>query len=258
MSTYCYVDTYFPHFYKLTDVNTATTGRLPLSSGSATIIIPAGSLAVGTDTLTANYSGDSNYTAATGSNSVTVVPFGVGGSAVSVSPGATTGNTSTITVTPIGGFTGSVALTAAITSSPSGAQDPPTLGFGTTSPVTINSAAAETATLTITTTAASSVALAYPVRTGAGWSNTGGVGLAFVLGLLFLNVPVRGRSWRTKLGLLVLPVILTGGLLACGGGSTGGGGGTGNPGTTPGTYTVTVSATSGSATATGTVTLTVQ
>ncbi|MGC1221031.1 MAG: hypothetical protein WA872_04515 [Candidatus Sulfotelmatobacter sp.] len=28
MSTYCYVDTYFPHFYKLTDVNTATTGRL--------------------------------------------------------------------------------------------------------------------------------------------------------------------------------------------------------------------------------------
>jgi len=28
VSTYFYVDTYFPHFYKLTDVNTATTGRL--------------------------------------------------------------------------------------------------------------------------------------------------------------------------------------------------------------------------------------
>jgi hypothetical protein len=43
----------------------------------------------------------------------------------SVAPGATTGNTSTITVTPTGGFTGSVALTAALTTSPSGALAPP-------------------------------------------------------------------------------------------------------------------------------------
>ena len=233
-----------------------------LSNGSATITIPAGSLAVGTDTLTASYSGDTNYSSATGTNSITVVPFSVGGTAVSVSPGATTGNTSTITVTPIGGFTGSVALTATVTSSPSGAQDPPTLSFGSTSPVIINSAAAGTATLTITTTAASSTALAYPSGPGAGWSNAGGVGSTFILGIffLFLGIATQGRNWRTRLGLLLLPVILTAAFLACGGGSSGGGGGggTGNPGTTPGTYTVTVSATSGIATATSTITLTVQ
>jgi len=188
-----------------------------------------------------------------------LIPFSVGGPAVSVTPGAVTGNTSTITVTPSGGFTGSVTLTATITSSPPGAQDLPTLSFGSTSPVNITSAAAVTATLTITTTPASSTALAHPVLPSAGWSNAGGAGLALVVGLFFLGVPARGRSRQRRLGLIVLPVILTGGFLACGGGSSGGGGGgTGTPGTTPGNYTVTVSATSGSATATGTVTLTVQ
>jgi len=58
-----------------------------------------------------------------------------------------------------------------------------------------------------------------------------------------------------RLGLLVLLVILAGGLFACGGSSSSV---TGNPGTTPGTYTITVSGASGSITANGTVTLTVQ
>jgi len=112
-----------------------------LSSGSAQITIPAGSLAAGSDTLTANYSGDSNYSATIGKAPVTVSTpvnpgFTITGSAVSVAPGATTGNTSTITVTPAGNFTGSVTLTAAITG-PAGAQYPPTVSFGSTSPVSI-------------------------------------------------------------------------------------------------------------------------
>jgi hypothetical protein len=81
-----------------------------------------------------------------------VASFTVNGSSVTVTPGATTGNTSTITVTPSGGFTSSVALTATITSGPVGAQYPPTLSFGSTTPVSITGASVGTATLTISTT----------------------------------------------------------------------------------------------------------
>jgi uncharacterized repeat protein (TIGR03803 family) len=180
--------------------------------------------------------------------------FTVGGASVSISPGATNGNTSTITVTPIGGFTGNVKLTATITSSPTGAQDIPTLSFGSTTPVSITSTTAGTATLTISTTAATSGALTYPVRPGFRWYTTGSPALAFAL-VFGMCVPMRRRGWRARFGLLVVLVALTGGLLACGSGSGGGGG---NPGTTAGTYTVTVTGTSGNTTATGTVTLTVQ
>jgi len=182
--------------------------------------------------------------------------FTVGGTAVTVSPGATSGNTSTITLTPNGGFTGSVTLTAAITSSPTGAQDPPTLSFGGTSPASITGTSAVTATLTVATTAPTTGALAYPAGAGTRWS-AGGATLAF--GMFFgigIYLPARRRSWRMRLGLLALLVILAVGLLSCSNGS--GNRGTSNPGTTPGAYTVTVTGTSGSTTATTTVTLTVQ
>ena len=45
---------------------------------------------------------------------------------ISVTAGATSGNTSTITVTPASSFTGTVALTCSVTSSPSGATSPAT------------------------------------------------------------------------------------------------------------------------------------
>jgi len=196
------------------------------------------------------------------SNSISVAApanptFAVTGTALSVSPGAASGNTSTITVTPAGGFTGGVTLTAAVTSSPTGAAYPPTLSFGSTSPVSINGATAGTATLTISTTAPTSSALALPKRPGIPWSAAGGVAFAC---LLLFGIPARRRAWRTKLGMLGLLLVLAGGLVACGGsgGSGGGGGGGGIAGTTAGTYTVTVTGTSGSTTETGTVTLTVQ
>jgi hypothetical protein len=179
----------------------------------------------------------------------------VGGTAVTVTPGATTGNTSTISVTPVGGFTGSVVLTATVTSSPSGAQYAPTLTFGTTSPVSITGTAAGSATLTISTTAATSSTLVRPERFGAPWYATGGAALACIL---FFGIPAR-RKWRRLFGMLTLLVILGGGISACGGsGSGNGGGGQGIPGTTPGTYTVTITGTSGAISGTGKVTLTVQ
>jgi subtilase family serine protease len=182
--------------------------------------------------------------------------YSIAGIAVSVAPGATTGNTSTITLTPAGGFTGPVTLTAVVSTSPSGAQDPPTFSFGSTSPVSITTSAAGTATLTISTTAATSGALAYPARPGAGWYPMGGAALACVL--LFC-IPARRRSWRAMLGMIALLFILAGGVAACSsGGGGGGGGGGGNPGTTAGAYTITVTGTSGSITETGPVALTVQ
>ena len=232
-----------------------------LVAGVASFTIPANTFAVGSETLTASYSGDANYSPSTSSETVSVSAavtpgLTLSGAAVSLPPGAITANTSTITLTPMGGFTGSVVLTAAITSSPVGAQDLPTFTFGTTSPVSISSSAAATATLTISTTAATSAALHRPARPGAGWLGGGGV-LACIL---LFGVSARRRSWQTMLGLFVFLIVFTGGILSCGGAGSGGGGGggSGNPGTTAGTYTVTVTGTSGTTTATGTVTLTVQ
>jgi hypothetical protein len=178
----------------------------------------------------------------------------VSGTAVTIAPGAASGNTSTITVTPTGGFTGSVALTATLTDQPSGAQDVPTLSFGSTNPVSITGTQAGTAILTISTTAASSSSVSYPEGQGFRWKAAGGVALA---GMLLLGIPARRRCWRALLSMLILLVALAGGMLACGGGNNGGGG-TGNPGTTAGTYTVTVTGASGTKTAKATITVTVQ
>jgi hypothetical protein len=182
-----------------------------------------------------------------------VPAFTIGGTAVTVAPGAATGNASTNTVTPSGGFTGSVVLTAAITASPTGAQYLPTLSFGSTTPVSITSASAGTATLTVYTTAPTTAVLSYPARPGTPWYATGGATLACIL---LIGIPARRRSWRTILGMLALLVALTGGVLACGGSS--GGGGTSYPGTTAGNYIITVTGTSGTISAANTISLTVQ
>ena len=185
-------------------------------------------------------------------NETVVIPsFAIAGTSVTVAPGATTENTSTITVTPSGGFTGSLALTAAITSSPADAQYPPTLSFGSTTPVNITGSNSGTATLTVSTTAATSASLANPMHHRTPWYTEGGAALACIL--LFGITARRGR-WRSMVGMSALLIILAGGVLACGGGISG----SSNPGTTAGAYTITVTGTSGATTATNTVTLNVQ
>jgi hypothetical protein len=227
-----------------------------LSAGSSTINIPAGSLAVGIDTLTVTYSGDNNYSATTGTAAITVVSpsFMLSGTTITVAPGATTGNTSTITITSAGGFTGSVVLTAAVTSSPAGAQFPPTLSFGSTSPVNISGASAGTATLTVSTTAPTSASLRPPILPGIRWYD--GTALACLL-VFGISAP-RRRSWKV-LGMLMLLATFCSCLLACGGGGGSGGGKVASgPGTTAGIYTIAITGASGVTTETGTVTLTVQ
>jgi hypothetical protein len=180
--------------------------------------------------------------------------FSITGRPLMVTAGATTGNTSTITVAPTAGFAGSVALTAAVTSSPSGAQNLPTLSFGSTTPVSITGTAAGTAALTITTTAPTSCAETYPIPRELFWYMGGG---AILVCVLLFGIPARQRRLRLALAMLVVLLTLVGGLLACGGGSGGQHCG-GTSGTTPGSYGLTVTGTSGSITAAGIVTLIVQ
>ena len=235
-----------------------------LDNGIATISFPAAQRQAGNYTITANYGGDGNYLSAVGTTSITVtVPppgFTIAGTQLSVLRGATAGSTSQITVTPAGGFTGPVALTAVISSGPAGAVYAPTLSFGTTTPVNITSTNAGTATLYVSTTAATSGALVYPPRPHGRWSF--GESAAFAC-VLLLWIPTR-RKLRVVLSMIAVLIVCTFGVVACGGGGASGGGGGGGTGTTPiagttyGTYVITITGTSGSTTATGTVTLTVQ
>jgi hypothetical protein len=221
---------------------------------------------VGNTTLAVTFTPNDSTDYTTATDSVTLVvtapvspSFALGGTNVTLAPGAATENASTITVTPAGGFTGSVTLTAAITQSPAGVADAPTLSFGSTSPLTISSSNSGTATLTIATTAATANA-ERPANPAARLRGAGGAALACVL---FFLLPVRRRGWRNLLGIVVLLAALAGGLTACGGGTAAGGGGGGsgsgggNPGTTPGPYTITITGVSGSMSVPTTITLTV-
>jgi hypothetical protein len=243
---------------------TYTSSPLQLTAGSASFTVPANSFPMGDEPVTARYSGDSNYLSSYGTEYVFVIgvpaaSFTIAGTAVAVAPGAATGNTSAITLTPSGGFTGSVALTAALTSTPTGAQDLPTLSFGSTTPVNIAGASAGTATLTISSTASKSgCPAAYLRPRGVPWYAAGSAALACVL---LFGIPARRRRWVARLGMLALLVALAGGVLACNSSSGGGGGGcTGvsSPGTTAGNYAITVTGKSGSTTATGTISLFVE
>ena len=246
-----------------------TSPAATLTNGSAPINIPAGTFAAGSYGLTPTYTPDtassSVYLGGTligRSIEVTTPPptFTVSGTTVTLAPGATAGNTSTITLTPVAGFTGNVTLFAAITASPAGAQYPPTFSFGSTSPVAITGTNSVTATLTVTTTAASNSAYLQPKDRSLRWCGVGGASMAL---MLLLGMRRRQFRWGATLKVCLLLLVLSGAGLACSGGGGGnsgggGGGGSGNPGTTAGTYTVTVTGTSGSVNATGSITMSVQ
>jgi subtilase family serine protease len=98
-----------------------TSAATTLASGSASISIPAGSLAVGDDTLTANYTPDSNsstkYDSATVSHSVTVTSPNNATPTVTVTPSAsqiTTGQALTVTVA-VAGTSGNPTPTGTVT-----------------------------------------------------------------------------------------------------------------------------------------------
>ncbi|MGA9670461.1 MAG: S53 family peptidase [Terracidiphilus sp.] len=232
---------------------TQTTSQ-PIGSGTASTALTANLTG-----LTANttYFFQAVAQNANGTTSGSIVSFAtpalptysISGTAVSVTAGATTGNTSTITVTPQLGFTGTVALACAF--SANAPNDPATCSISPASLTNFTGTTAQTSTLTIGTTARTS---ALNQTRKPFWPTAGGAALAL---LMLFGIPARRRSWRAMLGMIALLFILAGGVVACGG-SSGGGGGGGNSGTTAGFYTITITGTSGSITENSTVSLTVQ
>jgi len=167
------------------------------------------------------------------------------------SPGAN--GISTITVTPAGGFSGTVAFSCAVTDSPSGAVDIPTCLPA--APAVISGATAVTTSLIINTTAASAAALHNLLEQILAVG--GGVGMA---AMLFFGPPIHRRRWKTLLCLLLIAEF-AGAAIGCG--STAyltaapAHPSTADPGTTAGSYIVKVTGTSGATMANTAVTVTV-
>ena len=213
-----------------------------LKNGIATSIpVVGGFFPPGTVSVAVSYSGDSVYGPASVNTSFSVVqgtvpPFAISATPVTMAAGATTGNTSTVTVTPQGGFTGNVYFSCALTSSPAGAALPPTCTIPPS--VNITSATPVTAVVTINSTAPSTIAtLVLPPRNRQRWIAVNG-GM-MVAGFCLLGIVSRRRN-RYRVAGFLLVLALLGSLAGCGGGG-GISGGQQIPGTTSGTYTFTVS-----------------
>jgi hypothetical protein len=230
----------------LSDPPTCSVSAPPAITGT-TAVTATLTVATSSDTApgsyTVNVSGTSGTLSQGTSVSVTVtgpapVPsFALSSVAITnVTPG--TPATSTITVTPSGGFTGAVALACAVTTSPTGATEAPTCSV--TAPPAIAGTTAVTATLTVNSTAATTAALGNQLPR----SFVMGSGAA-IASLFFLLLPNRRRRLSLLLSLITLAVF-AGAMVGCGGGSTAPSStGSGNAGTTPGAYVITITGTSG-------------
>ena len=204
-----------------------------LASGATSFTIAAGVLASGTDTLTASYMGDANFASASGAGTVTVSQVTVAAPAPApVTPGGTAN--ATLTLSAGNGYSGTMNLACALTSSPAGAVSQPTCSLNPAS-VSLTSGGSGTANLVVHTTAASSTALAQVKRVGL-LRLGGGTALAAVF---FFFVPRRRRAvWMVVLLCLGVTAWATG----CGG-STSQTRGPTTPATTGGNYTFTITGT---------------
>ena len=227
-------------------VNTGTAvGTVALSSGTATFSYNPSGLRAGIDNVTASYLGDSNFATSTSTTqtlSVQDFTMAANSTTITVTDGQT--GTSTLTITPLGGFNQTLNYSCS--------------GVPSESNCTFTSAGANSETVSISTTAPS-----YARSRKAPFGRGGSLVYALLLpGLLGLVLPAsrRKRTLRHALSLLFVVAVLTLWLPACGSSSTTTT--TPNPGTPKGTYTLILTAsTSGAAgtlSHTSTISLTVQ
>ena len=232
-------------------------GTAMLSSGVATFNI--GSLPVGTDILTASYSGDAFFSA---SVSATIEETIVGPNySLTISPGASTvtqGGSAqeTVTVSPAGGFQQQISFSC------SGLPSYSVCSFSPPTVMPDGTNTAQKTTLTVSTHQATAALHSPQIRNSGRRGNSSLVASAFVLlGLCVLPMlgkPGRAldRKYSTLILLISLMCVGATAMVGCGGG---GSGSTVAANTTPaGNYTVTVTGMAGSNLQTTKFTLTVQ
>jgi len=176
--------------------------------------------------------------------------FGLSGPSVTIASAGKSG-TSTITITPSFGFTGTVNLSCALTPASSTAE----IACSIASSVDITSGS-NTAVLTVNTTAAhAAVSPSASMRTHRRfpWLPAGG-GLGFA-GIVLLGVPSRRRKHAI---LALVAFAFVGVWMGCGGGSSSSGSNTTRPGTPTGSYIIAVAGTNGNTSHTTNVVVTVQ
>jgi len=203
-------------------------GDPPEANGSATtfasvqIIGTTVPLSAGTYQLKAQFTGDTYYAPSnTVTTAVSVTDFSLGANPASITiPAPGQSGDSTVTISPLNGFSGTVSLIL------SGACPTGATCMVSPSSVTLTGSSPATAAISITTTAASTAPplafqrrlppKAYPL-TGWPWLVAGLLALA----ALSCRASARRRSarWLFATALLVTAIVV-----ACGGGSGGGGG----------------------------------
>jgi subtilase family serine protease len=239
--------------------NVPSGNTIALSGLSASS--PALSFSPGTHSVTASYSGDAIFAASTSpaaSVAVSAAPaptFTLASSpaALSLAPGAASGNTSAITFTSVNGFASAVASTCSVAfSGPGAVVDAPTCVLSPTS-VTLAANGTASSVLTLSSVTPHAVASKGGLAQNRSHNTTFGV-VAFTALLLILPRP--RRRFRA------ITLLLTAALLTASGCGSGGSTVTTSPpvlvGTTAGAYTVTVNTSSGSLTASTTISVTIQ
>lgn len=187
-------------------------------------------LAGGTHSITANYSGDAIFRAASATFSQAISDYAVQSVTPSISIQVGQSGTATFAVTPQGGFNQSISFSCA--GLPSGAS----CSFAPAT-VTPNGTDLVTDTMTVSTNGSTTDTTHRATYRRLNWFTASGFGLAGILILL----PVASRKRRARLVSLAGLVLMLG-LWGCGGRTS-------TPSPTPtnpmdGTYSVTVTATS--------------
>ncbi len=225
----------------------AVTGGVVSKMGAQAIAsLTTSLLPAGQDSVTARYSGDTNYSASTSPPIVITVAatpdFTVSANPTTIIiPGPGSPGKTTLTIAGQNGYNGTITFSSASCS-----NLPPESGCNF-NPDSVTGSG--TAALTIVTTAPHSAGIIPSRHDGFGWwMASGGATLACVF---LLGVPAKRRRWNVFLGLMV--VVFLAMFAACGGG-----GGPRDPGTPTGQRTVTVTLTSGAIAHTVDLTLIVQ
>lgn len=223
---------------------TSMLGTGPLN-GSGVATYSSSALSVGTHSITAQYSGDTNFAPSTSSTiteTVQAAPtftLAAKTTSLSIAPGQS--GTVALSVTPVNGFS------AAVNFACSGLPAESSCSFSPSTVTPSGTTAATTMTISTTPATMSENRMKWPFAGG---------GFTLALGLLFF---FRKKQLPLFLGLALL-LGLGGMAIGCNGGSSSPA--SGNTGTPAGNSTVTVTATSGNGasaiTQTATLTLTVQ